>query len=250
MVLALILTFGVDYKHRGDSASSEVSLHSTEELALSALKRHLIKDLTENSHLLDCTDELDCVEECDSDDGCDCDKRSKKIKKIEKITSIIKNADNDKIGKLHDKYCGGEYVPYRWTYEIVQLQVDADQHLNWNTYQEIQNFEKDESEEESRKLEESKKQAGFIYGYMLPDGQGSVLFGPGTKFGPEKQLGFVGDLQPGGQGSMLFGPGNPHFDTRVGRRLARFDPFGPPDVTGEPNFDELLPPKLDPMRKI
>lgn len=245
MIFALVLTFGVDdYKSRGDSASSEVSLHSTEELALNALKRHLIKDLTENSHLLeDCVDEC----ECDSDDGCDCDDK-KESEKIGKITSIIKNADNAKIGELHDKYCGGEYVPYRWTYEIVQLQVDEP--LNWNTYQETQNFEKDESEEESRKLEESKKQAGFIYGYILPDGQGSVLFGPGTKFGPEKQLGFVGDLHPGGQGSMLFGPGNPHFDTRVGRRLARFDPFGPPDVTGEPNFDELLPPKLDPMRKI
>lgn len=118
MIYSLCITTGVDdYKHRGESASSVVTLHKTHKDTLESLKGVLKNDLITRKNDYETEYRSEYIEKSGFKDLFSLTEHN--TYEFNENSEILV----DDISKIHENFCKGEYIPYRWTYKI-------DEHVN------------------------------------------------------------------------------------------------------------------------
>jgi hypothetical protein len=113
-IYTLNITIGVDdYKTRGESPESTITLHKTREDANEYLKNYLRNDMVLRKNDYETEYRLDYVEKSGF---------KNLFMLIESGESYEFNENSelhiDDIDMIHQSFCKGEFIPYRWTYSI------------------------------------------------------------------------------------------------------------------------------------
>ena len=127
-VWLLCITHGIDdYKPRGRTADSTIKVFSSEEKAKNALKEKIFEEILDYDDLyVKLNNKIVKIYKSDGEQT--------KVKYIKNCKNLTKENHNDfkeelfnifPIDELYERVAQGEFIPYRWTYEISEHRIIA-----------------------------------------------------------------------------------------------------------------------------
>lgn len=122
-IYTLTITVGVDdYKTRGESPESTVTLHKSREDAIEYLKNYLRDDMVVRKNDYEAEYRLDYVEKSGFKNLFMLTESGEAYEFNENSEILV-----DDIYKIYENFCKGEFIPYRWTYSIEEHKNPHDQ---------------------------------------------------------------------------------------------------------------------------